>query len=312
MSKNGGLKMENDEIEILKKDISLVDFITSFGGVINNKKSSKKSALIDIHDTKLIVTRKENEHYVYCDLNNPKNNGSIIDFYMNNVNKNASFKDTIFAIKNFCENGYVVTKKLNICSKNDVCDSLQFIKNIDKNDLKNINETRKIDIKILREFEDIIFKDNNNNFCFPHKKYFFNDNKFTFELCGYEVKNEGFKGQKGGKGLWGKRVGFSQDIYLFESSFDAMAFFELHKKEGFYISVGGAFSKTQIEYLKAVIINSKSQNLGVCFDNDKAGNVMFENIISELQFLNINIKKITSILKDFNQDLINLKNSSNS
>ena len=136
----GGLKMENDEIEILKKDISLIDFITFFGGVINDKKSSKKSALIDIHDTKLIVTKKDNEHYVYCDINNQENNGTVIDFYMNNVNQNASFKDAIFAIKNFCKNGYVVTKKLNICSKNDVCDSLQFIKNVDKNDLKNIHE----------------------------------------------------------------------------------------------------------------------------------------------------------------------------
>jgi 5S rRNA maturation endonuclease (ribonuclease M5) len=109
--------------------------------------------------------------------------------------------------------------------------------------------------------------------------------------------------QQGNKGLWGKKLGNSQDIYIFESVFDAMAFRELHKKEGFYISTAGAISQKQIEYLKAIIKSAKSNNIYVCLDNDEAGNVLSDNITEQLKTLKINIHRYKSQSKDWNQDL---------
>lgn len=301
-----------NEIDKFKEDISLIDFIESYGGVINWDKSKKNSyCLMDFHDTKLVVKKNTNGHYIYFDLFNQENNGTIIDFYQKVVNKNSDFKDAMIAIRKYFKNGYIQNEKLEISAEVDEAfDYARITKKIDENDLKNIELLRNMSIQTLKEFEDIILKDNRDNFCFPHKEYYFDENgKFKFNLAGFEIKNitTNFKGQRGHKGLWGQRIGFSQDTYLFESAFDAMAFRELHQKEGFYISLGGSFSPKQIEYLKTVIVSSKSQNIYICLDNDVMGEKMSQDIMNDLESLNINIKRVASQTKDFNQDLKDTK-----
>jgi 5S rRNA maturation endonuclease (ribonuclease M5) len=82
-----------------------------------------------------------------------------------------------------------------------------------------------------------------------------------------------------------------------------MAFRELHKKEGFYISTAGAISQKQIEYLKAIIKSAKSNNINLCLDNDSAGNTLSDNITEQLKTLKINIRRRKPDSKDWNQDL---------
>lgn len=300
-----------NEIDKFKEDISLVDFIENCGGVINRHKSTKISYLMDFHDTKLVVKKNVNGHYIYFDLFNQGSNGTIIDFYQKVVKKDATFKDVMIALRKFFKSGYIANEKLDISNETDEAfEYSRITKNLDENDLKHIELSRKISVQTLKEFESIILKDNRDNFCFPHKEYYFDENgKFKFNLAGFEIKNitKNFKGQRGHKGLWGQRIGFSQDTYLFESTFDAMAFRELHQKEGFYISISGSFSPKQIEYLKAVIVSSKSQNIYICLDNDVMGEKMSQDIMNDLESLNINIKRVASQTKDFNQDLKDTK-----
>lgn len=295
------------EIDLFKEDISLVDFIEYFGGVINRDKSTKNSFLMDFHDTKLVVKRNDNGHYIYFDLMNTANNGTIIDFYQKVVKKDADFKSTIIAIRKYFKNGYILNEKLEISSGVDEAfEYTRITKKLDNLDFQKIESIRKISLATLKEFEDVILKDAKENFCFPHKEYYFDENgKFKFNLSGFEIKNlkTNFKGQQGKKGLWGQKIGNSQDIYIFESAFDTMAFRELHQKDGFYISLGGSVAPKQVEYLKAVIISAKSQNINFCLDHDEAGNKMAEDIINSLQSLNKNIQRVLSKTKDFNQDL---------
>ncbi|MGE4444652.1 MAG: toprim domain-containing protein [Candidatus Altimarinota bacterium] len=298
-----------NEIDKFKKDISLVDFIENFGGVINRHKSTRNSYLMDFHDTKLVVKKNVNGHYIYFDFSNALNNGTIIDFYQKVVNKDATFKDAMIALRKFYKSGYIANEKLDISNEPDEAfDYARITKNIDENDLKNIELLRNISFQTLKEFEKVILKDTRENLCFPCLEYSFDENgRFKFNLSGFEIKNlkTNFKSQQGKKGLWGIRIGYSQDTYIFESAIDAMSFRELHQKEGFYISFGGSFSPTQIEYLKAVIVNSKSQNIYICLDNDEAGDKMSQDIISNLKSLNI--KRVTSRKKDFNEDLKDTK-----
>jgi hypothetical protein len=302
-----GVERMKKEIDIFKTDISLIDFALSLGGEIKKDKSTKNSVVVDFHNTKLVITRNTNGHYIYFDMFNKNSNGTIIDFYKNVVDKNADFKKTMINLRKFYKSGYIPTEKLEIFNGVDeVFDYSRITKNIEQSDINTISIIRDISVDTIKEFKDIILKDNRQNNCFPNFEYYFDENdRFKFNLCGFEIKNPvtRFKLQQGSKGLWGKKIGNSQDIYVFESAYDAMAFRELHQKEGFYISVGGSISPKQIEYLKSVIKSAKSNNINLCLDNDTAGNTLSDNITEQLKTLKINIRRHKSQSKDWNQDL---------
>lgn len=97
-----------------------------------------------------------------------------------------------------------------------------------------------------------------------------------------------------------------KDIYLFESPIDALSFISLNKDlKGKFISINGNMminKMNNIENIKDI------SNLYICFDNDKAGDNMY-NIIIEQKLLNISkIKRLRPIMKDYNEDLTNLMN----
>jgi 5S rRNA maturation endonuclease (ribonuclease M5) len=295
------------EIDIFKTDISLIDFVASLGGEIKKDKSTKNSVVVDFHNTKFVITRNVNGHYIYFDLFNSSSNGTIIDFYKNVVDKNADFKKIMINLRKFYKNGYIQVEKLEISnSVDEVFNYSRITKNIEETDINTISINRNISVDTIKEFKDIILKDNRTNNCFSNFEYYFDENdRFKFNLCGFEIKNSttGFKQQLGNKGLWGKKLGHSQDIYLFESAYDAIAFREMYQEMGFYISTAGAISQKQIEYLKAIIKSAKSNNIYICLDNDDAGNVLSDNITEQLKTLKINIHRYKSQSKDWNQDL---------
>ncbi|WP_165590271.1 toprim domain-containing protein [Campylobacter geochelonis] len=120
------------------------------------------------------------------------------------------------------------------------------------------------------------------------------------------MRNTDFKGFQGEKGLWGKGVNCNenQDIYLFESAFDAMSHFQIYNKNGFYISLGGGFGSKQIDYLCLILERQQSQNLVICFDNDEAGNKMSDTLKMALQerLPNLNFERnLPKNAKDFNE-----------
>lgn len=97
------------------------------------------------------------------------------------------------------------------------------------------------------------------------------------------------------------RFGNSDDLFLFESSIDILSYKTLNSdKEGTFVSTNGSMMINK--FLNFEKIN-KYKNLYICLDNDKQGNLYSDEI--RKRFKNeINIIRIKSINKDFNEDLI--------
>jgi len=302
------------EIDRFKTNISLIDYIEANGGVINEEKSSQSSKIIDFNDSKFIVSKNDNEHYVYFDTFNNKNQGTIIDFYQKNINLKADFKATILALRKFEKDGYITKNAINKNTTKKEIDIQSYynsLKILDKKDIENIVKIRKIDENIINKFKYTIRKDNKNNIVFINNSFniYPNSNNVS-QVCGFSKKNltTNFKGEIGEKGLWGSPYlnPNSKNIYLFESSFDALAFSDLTQKEGQYIAFNGSFGEKQLLYLENLIQRITGQKLVCCFDNDKIGESYTQKI--KEKFTNINIEVLKPSLKDFNEDLIHKKN----
>lgn len=126
---------------------------------------------------------------------------------------------------------------------------------------------------------------NGYNIGFPYR------NPETNEITGYEIRGgNGFKSKAAGtdssNSFWcaefGSKNGNSaRNVYLFESSFDAMAFYQKNKTKLMMspfalVSMGGSFTQNQIE---GIVKKFPRAKLWDCFDNDLAGHNFAKNLV---------------------------------
>lgn len=146
----------------------------------------------------------------------------------------------------------------------------------------------------------VMIKDKNQknfdgfNIGFPYR------NPDTEEITGYEIRGgNSFKSKAAGtdssNSFWFAEFGGERsrirNVYLFESSFDAMAFYQKNRNRIIsspfaLVSMGGSFTQSQVEGVAKRFSKAK---LWDCFDNDLAGNVYSKNLVvySEKQPLDI-------------------------
>lgn len=288
------------EIEKIKQELSLVDFITALGGQVNVIKTSSSSSLIDFENKKFVVS-KNNNNYVYFEVNNEKNSGSIVDFYKNNV-RNLNFGLIVAELRKFSK-GYIPEIKLDNKGFDNTLDYNNF-RQMNEPELFKISESRGISINTLKGIDIEI--DRFGNSCFLNFGYDEKESKFL--PCGYEQKlKDGGKRNIGQKGLWLTGQGFNKNLYLFESAFDALAYKELKGDEGLYCSIGGAMSEKQLQDLKILIKEHKLEVVILGFDNDKAGENLSSRVIDSLKSLNVKIEADKPQEKDWNEDLLREK-----
>jgi len=93
-------------------------------------------------------------------------------------------------------------------------------------------------------------------------------------------------------------------VILFESAIDAMSFHELGyaKKGDEYIAIGGAPSPEQQQMLLDRI-KSSGAHVYIAFDKDAPGDALAGRIAALLEQSGITNERITSQLKDWNDDL---------
>ena len=118
-------------------------------------------------------------------------------------------------------------------------------------------------------------------------------NPLNGQLTGYEIRGgAGFKSKAAGtdstNSFWCAEFMKNPDfkvshLFLFESGFDAMAFYQINKAKirntNFaLISFGGAFSQSQVEMLQWKYRDQNAIYFD-CFDNDLAGNVYSGNLV---------------------------------
>ncbi|MDE7432004.1 MAG: DUF3991 and toprim domain-containing protein [Lachnospiraceae bacterium] len=148
----------------------------------------------------------------------------------------------------------------------------------------------------------VLLKDNYNskydgfNIGFPYT------NPETEALTGYEIRgNKGFKSKASGtdssNSAWiaefpkGNPENI-RNVYFFESSFDAMAFYQLNKAKlnispFALVSVGGAFSPKLAQNIMHRFPTAKAWD---CFDNDLAGQIYSANLVKAIDKTDFEIK----------------------
>ncbi|CZE50838.1 toprim domain-containing protein [Campylobacter geochelonis] len=295
------------------KKLNLVDIIVKFGGILDESTKKYQSKRVKFRDTVLVVTTSQTDNnYIYFDAMNSDNKGSVIDFFQKNIDSTLTISQILSLLDSAVGVDVTVGVDVKIQHKNF---SEIITKTPTDADLIRLSKWRGIDIKILNEFKSEIYIDMRGNFCFQHRKFNEIDGNLVREICGYEVRNTDFKGFQGEKGLWGKGVNNNscQDIYLFESAIDAMSFCQLYTEFGFYVSLGGAFSEKQIDYIKLIIKRSEVSCLKICLDDDAQGDTMSVRLKSALESLKIEItREKPKNAKDFNDELKIIKSDKTS
>jgi len=284
------------------KQIDLIDFAIS---ILNFEKLDNYTYKNYNHNFKIVIKNNlfysidEEEKGSIIDLvkyfNKDMNFNAILDYINNNIKNIEEIIDT--SIKNTRISSNTNTKKIqnNINDFNDEILEELHIKN-----KEYLNKIRCIDLDIIKMLErkNLIFsiKNNNNNF---YNLFFTHiENK---EITGGEVRNHEFKGFQGNRSFFNLLFKDKKDIeaiILFESAIDAISYYQMKKNDNYmYKSVAGAITNKQIQLLK----EENVKNIVVAFDNDEKGNSYYLKIKEELK--EFNIIRLTSISKDWNQDL---------
>ncbi len=159
--------------------------------------------------------------------------------------------------------------------------------------------SRGIDKDVLgsRRFLGCIKQDYYKNAVFPHYD--------KGLLCGFERRNEGYKGfSKGGaKILWSSnKLNGDNRLLIVESGIDALSHFMMTDESTTrYVSIGGEMSPEATAVLVDTIHAFSNQGEVICgLDNDKAGMKLTEKIGAACG-LTLNRDKPTA--KDWNDDL---------
>jgi hypothetical protein len=105
-------------------------------------------------------------------------------------------------------------------------------------------------------------------------------------------------------------------IYVFESPIDVISHASTvnHYKgaeawrENTRLSLGGVTDNALIEYLKN---NLDTKEIVFCLDNDEAGHIATAKLSEKYSQLGYSVRTVTPKNKDFNEDLLYLRNCSN-
>lgn len=291
-------RSRNDEIEDFKSKIDLCGFVGSWAGfILDVKKSGKTSAVLGhTNGDKLIIARKSNGHYIYFNVRDARDRGTIIDFVQQRE------RLTLGAVRKLLRPyvGRTLQMPSAQTQSGTTLQPSQFdvasvhARWLAASPLPPINKYLEQDRQLLRsvldhpKFADRIRTDVRCNALFPH---FNNDG-----LCGFESKNRGWTSFSPGgvKGLWSSIAAPDDlEILIFETAIDALSLASIEGTNGMrFVSTAGHPSPMQNELLLDV-----AQTLGsggkivIAVDNDEGGDRMLQNLRHLLAQLPIAIEE---------------------
>lgn len=276
--KNG----QADELERFKSEINLVEFAQSLGYEIIKKESSKASIVMRSGGDKIIVsTDKADGHGIYFSLGDDGDNGSLIDFAQKRLGVNLGLLRKELR-------GWLPAAARPSPKRKPAQERPERPQPVQKDraqlavqwarmkpyDGSYLTNQRRITQATIDAFG--VRQDQRGNAVFRHRDSAGN-------VCGWEVKNDGFTGFSAGgeKGLMAGKLDSEpvQRIALFEASIDAMSYAQMHHQPGtMYVSLGGEIKAEQLARLKAVQAANPSAVTVSAFDKDPAGDAMARRV----------------------------------
>jgi hypothetical protein len=258
--------------QFFKQEINLIDFACANGYVINKKKSTRHSVcLAKGNEDKIIVSRK-NGIWVYFSVYDSTDNGTIIDFVQNKLQK--SYMAIFEMLENWqgtsSSKSYAVPETP-VYNQNRVQKLFENCKPIEQHLYLS---KRGIDKELLvsERFANTIYSDNFNNVVFPQYK--------DEAVSALELKNKQLhvfaKGSE--KTVWqSNRFKTDTHLYIAETPIDALSYQALFSlSNAFYIATSGSPSKSQLDYIRNIIPDFEQT---VCIvDNDTGGDRIFDRI----------------------------------
>ncbi len=276
------------ELDQFKTQINLCEYAATRGFELDRKKSSRRCAVMRHHNgDKLVISRGTNQHWVYFNVHDDRDQGTIVDFIQ--VRDRCSLGELRRQLRAWrASEPFAAFESPRKMPHLVPCqyDASQVLKNWMKAQPIDgghpyLEKERQIPASILGEacFADQIRIDRRGNALFPHYR--------DGSLCGFEVKNRGFTGFSPGgmKSIWSSTCEASpQEFVIAENAIDALSYAALHGLANRrFNSLSGQPSALQIDLLKEIVSNGKDiQRVILAFDQDEGGHKLAQRIEESL------------------------------
>lgn len=290
----GGLKMQRaEEIHRFKTDINLVEFAESQGYELDQRESSRSSAVLRAGDDKVVVATDSDGHGVYFSVRDPSDHGTIIDFVQKRQGVGLGQVRKVLRpwIGGDADSMRLALQRKSaadrprkpVPSSADRQQVLTVWMQMQPTEGRHpyLERERQLAPATLADprFRGMVRIDDRGNAVFPH---FDQDG-----LAGYELKNEGFTGfsRHGTKAVWtSANLEHAPRVVLVESAIDAMSHAQLTGDVAAgYVSTGGTMSDHQRALVRAILAEAaeRGADIVIATDADEPG----RSLAAEMQAL---------------------------
>jgi len=265
------------ELNNFKTNINLADFSTSFGYCLETEKSSKNAPVMRADNgEKIVIGRdKADNHYIYFNPNDDRDNGTIIDFIKNRTGESL---------------GYIRRRCRAWLRSPGVRPNISVIVST-KDATKIANKWHRLenDEHIFSDFDGIKPKYIEELLSKNHTKMVKGELYFMLSdqngICGFEKrtrKGEKFIEEGSTKGLFinGNSIDKADRIIIFESPMDMLAYKQLgmSQKNDFRVCTMGSIGETAKSSLKVIFERNQTAKVLYAVDNDRPGKELAEKI----------------------------------
>jgi 5S rRNA maturation endonuclease (ribonuclease M5) len=283
-----------DELEMFKRDVNIVEYAQELGFEVDRRKSCRSSVLLSRGAEKIVCATDERDgHGIWFEIGGSES-GSIIDFVQHVRGCNLGevrkeLRSWLGSPTSPAPHRSAVEKR---SRKPEPISYDQARLTAQWHAFGSYSgeylRTRGLEREMVAMAD--VRQDDRGNACLAHRDR-------NGEICGWEIKNQGFTGfsRGGSRGLG--LIRFDEEpieqVVLVESFIDAVSWAQINDRPRAtaYISLGGAIGKGQIEMLKDMLIREGPRQLIIGTDNDSAG----DEIAAEIRK---HVRPICSSMRD--------------
>lgn len=270
------------ELEEFKRDINLVQYARELGYELERRRSSVASKYLrGPNGDKILVARdRRDDHWVYCNVHDERDNGTVVDFVQNRRQPRPGLAQVRQVLRDWLgrpdpvparEDDRVVPverDRLAIAARFEAARAVASSMYLEERGLcpEVLSDAR---------FNSSWRQDARGNILFVHRD--------LDGISGYEVKNRQFTGFSPGgtKGIWHSAVRSSdRALVIAESAIDALSYHQLHPRaDARYLSIGGTPTSAQLALLeRAVGKMPAGSTIIAAVDADRGGDLLYNKL----------------------------------